>query len=457
MKFSAVVAAGIAMAGSAMAALDPIVIRGNAFYTNGSNDRFYIRGVDYQPGGSSNVSDPLADSDGCKRDVPVFKNLGVNAIRVYTVDNSADHDDCMSLLDDAGIYLLLDVNTPKQSLNRNEPGPSYNAAYLQAIFATVDAFKKYDNVLGFFSANEVINDVNSTATAPYVKAVTRDLKRYIKAQSSRTIPVGYSAADISQNRWQQMEYFNCGNESETIDMFGMNDYSWCGDSSFQVSGYQQNVENYGNYSIPMFFSEYGCNKVTPREFSEVETIYSSQMSPVYSGGLVYEYSQEANNYGLVKLNGDSVSYLTDFYNLKYALGNATDPSGSAGASTTRSKANCPSYEEGTWEVRGTDLPEVPSGAEKYFSDGAGKALGFNAPSTQWSSGNSSDSDSDSDSSSSASASSAGSTATSGSQSSAASTSTSKSKGGAGAVEVPSMMNSIYSLVLGGLFSLGLML
>jgi len=53
-------------------------------------------------------------------------------------------------LADAGIYLILDVNTPQYSLNRKDPAPSYNDVYLQSVFATVEMFAKYDNTLAFF-------------------------------------------------------------------------------------------------------------------------------------------------------------------------------------------------------------------------------------------------------------------------------------------------------------------
>ena len=111
--------------------------------------------MDYQPGGSSKAEDPIANVQTCKRDVEKFKELGINVIRVYTVDNTKDHDECMSALADAGIYLALDVNSPKYSLNRDDPGPSYNDVYLQSIFATIDKFQGYDNTLLFFSGNEV--------------------------------------------------------------------------------------------------------------------------------------------------------------------------------------------------------------------------------------------------------------------------------------------------------------
>lgn len=215
------------------------------------SDRFYIRGVDYQPGGSSSASDPIADTAGCTRDIQYFKQLGLNTIRVYTVDNTANHDECINALAAAGIYLVLDVNTPNYSLNRADPAPSYNAVYLQSLFATIDAFANYDNTLLFFSGNEVINAANNTNCAPYVKAVTRDMKQYIGSQGYRNIPVGYSAADVAENRYQMAEYMNCGTADQRSDFFAFNDYSWCDPSSYTTSGWSAEVALYGNYSIPL--------------------------------------------------------------------------------------------------------------------------------------------------------------------------------------------------------------
>lgn len=111
--------------------------------------------------GSTGPQDPIADVATCKRDIAEFQKLGINTVRIYSVDNSKNHDECMSMLADAGIYLALDVNTPDYSINRDDPAPSYNDVYLQYIFSTIDAFAGYDNTLLFFSGNEVGSKLDS--------------------------------------------------------------------------------------------------------------------------------------------------------------------------------------------------------------------------------------------------------------------------------------------------------
>lgn len=365
--------------------LQSITVKGNAFMQG--NNRFFIRGVDYQPGGASNPKDPLTDTDGCQRDIKYFQQLGINTIRVYTIDNSQNHDTCMNALANAGIYLILDVNSGKTSLNRGSLENlkmSYNAAYLQSVFATIDAFKGYPNTLGFFSGNEVINAPNNTNTAPYIKAVTRDMKAYIKAQSKRFIPVGYSAADVESNRLETAEYLNCGSDDVRSDMFAFNDYSWCGSgSSFTISGWSDRVKEYSNYSLPLFLSEYGCNTITPRTFPEVKSLYDQDMDAVYSGGLVYEYTEEGSNYGLVKIDGDNVKTLQDFTNLQNQLKSNPSPTNAPAGNPSGTASNCPPHTS-DWAPGMPDnqLPSMPSNAQQYIKNGAGKGLGLTSDGTQ---------------------------------------------------------------------------
>jgi hypothetical protein len=64
------------------------------------------------------------------------------------------------------------------------------------------------------------------------------------------------------------------------------------------------------------YSEYGCNKVQPRVFTEVQALYGPQMTAL-SGGLIYEFTQEEQDFGLVVINSNgSVSLRTDYDNLQ---------------------------------------------------------------------------------------------------------------------------------------------
>lgn len=328
------------------------------------------------------MSDPLADSSVCERDIAEFKKLGINTVRVYIVDNSANHDTCMNALADAGIYLILDVNNPLYSINRASPAASYNADYLQSVFATIDAFQGYDNTLAFFSGNEVVNDqVNTTLAAPYVKATTRDMRQYLRQRGYRSIPVGYSAADVSQNRYQLAEYFNCGTDDERSDFFAFNDYSWC-NTDFTTSGWDQKVKNFTGYGLPLFLSEYGCI-TNGRTFGEVEALMNSEMTGVYSGGVVYEYSEEADNrgYGLVSISGSSASQLSDFTAYSTALASWPAPSGDGGFTSTTNTQACPSVDS-EWLVSNTLLPAIPSGAQKFMTEGAGTGPGLTGDGSQ---------------------------------------------------------------------------
>lgn len=331
---------------SSTEALIPITIKGKRFIkpdTDASTqgEVFFIKGIDYQPGGSSGYDsssgkDALSDPEACYRDAYAFQQLNINTIRIYTLNPDINHDECVTIFNNAGIYLILDVNSGEYggSLNRADPAGSYNANYLTRVFKFIEAFKNYPNVLGFFSGNEVINDQSNYAeiTPNYIRAVQRDMKQYIAKHSNRTIPVGYSAADSVTLRRATYEYLQCfidGDEDDDSrsDFFGLNSYEWCsGTSTWDNSGYQTLNDTLSNTTLPLLFSEFGCNKNSPRTFDEISDGLFGGLLYTFSGGLVYEYTEEASEYGVVDLNSDgSITYRDDFENLKNEYANSTVP------------------------------------------------------------------------------------------------------------------------------------
>jgi hypothetical protein len=133
-------------------------------------------------------------------------------------------------------------------------------------------------------------------------------------------------------------------------------------------------------------SEYGCI-TNGRTFQEVSALYNTEMTGVFSGGLVYEYSEEGNGYGLVTISGDSVQPNAQFTALASAYSAQANPTGSGGASSTSAASTCPT-ESAEWDVANDNLPAIPVAAEVYMKDGAGTGPGLNGPGSQ-DSGNSS--------------------------------------------------------------------
>ncbi|KAL8748736.1 MAG: hypothetical protein Q9184_007116 [Pyrenodesmia sp. 2 TL-2023] len=175
------------------AALPIISAVGSKFFTSDGN-QFFIKGIAYQ----LVPTDPLVDTDQCKRDAKQMQDLGANVIRVYHVDPTADHKGCMDAFDDAGIYLFVDLDDFPTQI---QP--------LTAFSAVLDEFQKYDNTAGVFVGNEVLTTGTAlsrtfwvladnqiaevSSAAPYVKAAVRDIKAYRDSKNYRKIPPTFLA------------------------------------------------------------------------------------------------------------------------------------------------------------------------------------------------------------------------------------------------------------------------
>ncbi|KAI9670228.1 MAG: 1,3-beta-glucanosyltransferase gas1 [Alyxoria varia] len=357
--------------------ISPLQIKGQHFFYRNNGSEFFIKGIAYQRGvessadegveaGGEDPPDPLADPAACRRDVPYMKRLQTNAIRVYAVDPEENHDECMTTLADAGIYVIIDLGLPSVSINRNTP--AWNGPLYQRYISVIDAFAKYNHVMGYFAGNEVSNSPNTTAASAFVKAAVRDSKAYIQDQGYTDVGVGYATYD-GPIRDNLAQYFVCQDPAERISFWGYNVYSWCGDSDYQRSGYRERVDFFEDYPVPVFFAEYGCNEGGTREFTDVPVLYGPRMTPTFSGGIVYMWFQEENDYGLVNVDGDEVNPRPDFTSLSSQMAkvdpSSTNIDGYTPPSPATSWSDCPSVvttgpSSAIWLAEASPLPPTPN-------------------------------------------------------------------------------------------------
>lgn len=290
-----------------------------------------------------------------------MKKIFTNVIRVYAVDPTANHDDCMELFAANDIYVVADLSEPITSVNSDDP--EWNVPLFERYASVVDALQKYNNVIGFFAGNEVVQKANQTEASAFVKAAVRDTKAYIKTQGYReSLGVGYATADVP-SRDELAHYFACQPEDNTdtsIDFWGYNVYSWCGFSNYVDSSYGERVDFFSDYPVPVFFAEYGCNENIPggpthRPFTEVAVLYGN-MTEVFSGGIVYQWFQSDNDFGLVNVDGDEVSPEPDFTSLMSQLAKISPTSTMSSAYTpTNSAPACPTT-GASWAPVASPLP-----------------------------------------------------------------------------------------------------
>ncbi|KAJ1310264.1 hypothetical protein OPQ81_007006 [Rhizoctonia solani] len=345
-----------ALANSALAL--PKITRVGRYLFNPDGSRFYIKGIAYQEQGNlaqtndpnafpepDNFVDPLAMPDACKRDIPYLQRLTVNAIRVYSVNSSLNHDECMAALDAAGIYTMIDLSLPVNgSLDRSSPAWTTNL--LDLYIGTIDVFSKYNNVLAYNIGNEVVTETNNTVAAPFIKAAARDVKAYLKSKGSSAL-VGYASTDGSGWRDPLANYLACDKDDDSLDIYG----------------FEQLSLSFENYPIVAYFSEYGCVSQPPRLWTEATALFSSQMTPVWSGGLAFSYFPAVGGYGMIELSSDNKTVTTsdDFTRLQNVLSNITFVNEPTQSSASQSSyPACPSADSSF--LASSSLPPTPNTA-----------------------------------------------------------------------------------------------
>ncbi|KAF7289803.1 1,3-beta-glucanosyltransferase [Mycena indigotica] len=366
-----------AFTGGFVNAIPKVMRTGKYLYTE-DGTRFFIRGIAYQtqglviPGPDNPLNQPstyvdnLADGAACQRDLPFLQQLGVNAIRAYSANASLNHDACMEAFSKAGIYVILDLTLPLNgSIDTNLPMWSTNT--LDQFLRTIDAFKKYDNVLAYNVGNEVMTPSGGSQSAPFILSAARDVKAYLNSIQSSAL-VGYASIDgmppfVDNNA----DFLACNHpdgHGAAIDLFGLNNYEWCGDDS--KTRFDSMNSRYTDYPVAAYFSEFGSLNCNPpaRIWTEVPVMYSTPMTNVWSGGVAFSYfsvMSRGHDFGMAKLSSDnrSVSTNTDFNNLAKQYNAIASTLPKTPAQSSVSQTNLPTCPTGLNATSSGALPPTP--------------------------------------------------------------------------------------------------
>jgi hypothetical protein len=416
-----------------VSALNPIVVKGTKLYDSVTKERFMMRGLAYAPdkyfnaalGGDSRLIDKReemfddAHEAWWGRDIPFLKALNVNVIRIYEIDPFKPHGKIMKALEDAGIYVIVGLtkSAPDVALPAGTPSPGcFRASMMDSVERIILNLAIYPNLLSFVVGNEIANAVPLFGTDPVetvrgylampcVKALARDARKFMKnCPGLRSVPLMYAATDFENPAKQIVaDYLTCDQTEEggAVDIYGINVYTWCARASTvrTQSSYGVLVDQFRYYNIPLILSEFGCNQgdfrsTAGNNWTKQRTwksagpsgLFSNEMKDGFSGGLAYQYSMTANDYGLVLLPGymanqPAVVALDNYYNLQgqFALDMALQ-------TQWNEKGAWTAADECTWvPVSGKSAPACPTVADisKMFSSTSHPINVTQYPATIW--------------------------------------------------------------------------
>lgn len=328
----------------------PITIQGKQFVyaTPKDQKRFMVRGVALSTAGVAGlvIDDILADNHAetfATLILPKLIDLNVNLVRVYQIDPTRSHAKSMTLLEEHGIYVMVGLATSAHSIGRMTG--SYPLATFLHGAAVVAEFQGYLNTFGFSVGNEVefpgqqatnIQTANPGYTdqqvvaatialeltvAQAVKSYARDIKRFLKDQNYRQIPVGVAQQDGPQsswgssnpNPWQQgligtdtiAQYYAYPDPSDpqgSLDFIGINSYRYVSGLGQASQAYQGLAQEAQALAVPVFLTESGAI-TNPRTWNDVPTFYdipnqSCDYGTQLSGEVAFELIEEGNGFGL---------------------------------------------------------------------------------------------------------------------------------------------------------------
>lgn len=298
----------------------PITIEGNIFIRAGQC--WSPIGLAYQPtGGVDPLSDDrLGEIEELLAPDGDFTRLGINCLRVYQVEPDKPHDRVFARLAEAGIYVLVGAVNATTAIRRDQV--DYPVHTKVRCVQVLDAFSRYDNVLGFSIANELLDSPGSQqhGLPALVKALARDLKIHQAEAGLRAIPIGMAMRDDPTYTFPAADFYTCGPAAERVDFLGYNCYRWSGPRAGNVQAYLGIFDQFQNYPVPVVFAEYGAQQAgtSSRPWDQVPFLFGAErlasngrdesLADAISGGIAFRYLNKNEMLGLVQAPGQPTSF-----------------------------------------------------------------------------------------------------------------------------------------------------
>jgi hypothetical protein len=247
----------------------------------------------------TNAMDSLKDAKACTRDAALMAQAGINTIYVMAIDTNANHDDCFSIFNAVGIYVMVVLRKDGIFETTDEDFlKSYTTEFLKSMFNIIDAVKDYENLLGFDlgvlptyfsrSSGQIPTSYTDTmrlyrvcrlsTSIIYVQRLTlleafvRDVKAYISLNAPRPILVGANLhlvrtdelLDASDETASHMHYFSCAIDGAKDDLSRSDYLSFYNLGYFETESVEKQNASYtslqtqlSNSTIPTWFSYMG--------------------------------------------------------------------------------------------------------------------------------------------------------------------------------------------------------
>jgi len=227
------------------------------------------------------IVDPLEDYARCARDIPYFKALNINTIYVHHIRPHSSHSDCMRLLRDAGIYVLLNLGGKLGTESR-----TFRWEYpLADRFRTIATeFAPFSNLLGF----RIVGSAPSLL--PFTKAAVRDIRSHLSKSRLRAVPIGFDSFEDIPNDRELYDYLGrrCGYIDDAVDFwFYSPDFQKCLDAENFLNVVERIKPLKGD--LPVLMSGSACDMPPEGDTKLLQTAYSKESLEIHSGVSLFSY------------------------------------------------------------------------------------------------------------------------------------------------------------------------